>query len=498
MMSQMWTSALDLAKKIRLGEVSTQDVVDQTLETIRRVDPNIGAFLTTLEPFSQIASIDEKRRNGTLSVLAGVPIALKDNLCLKGTRTTAGSRMLEHYVSPYTATAVDRLLCSDLIPIGKTNMDEFAMGSSTENSAFQKTRNPHDLERVPGGTSGGSAAAVASGMVPLALGTDTGGSVRQPAALTGILGFKPTYGRISRYGVIATASSLDQVGGFARSTTDLAALMDVVCGFDPKDATCLDAPAQFSAACSGSLRGKRFAFVKESLGQGNSAGVQVALDRFRDVLESAGAIFSEVSIPELEYALATYYIINTAEISSNLARYGGTVYGSHVQGDNWNDSIEKTRGQMFGPEVKRRILMGTYALSSGYWDAFYAKALRVRQKIAEGFSKAFEHADILVTPTSPIPAWRFGELPDDPLAHYRMDIDTVGVSLAGLPALSIPAGFEENDGVELPIGIQLIAPILRDESLFTASEVFEIESDRTFIRQPKMFGSKTNGVANGS
>jgi len=484
MISPMFETALATAQKIRSREISARETVQSALNDIDARDGEIGAFLSLVDSaLEQADGIDAQIARGeSVGPLAGVPIALKDNLNLTGTLTTAGSKMLEHYRSPYSATVVNKLLGGGLIPIGKTNMDEFAQGSSTEKSAFQLTHNPHDLSRVPGGTSGGSAAAVAAGFVPLALGTDTGGSVRQPAAFCGTLGFKPTYGRISRYGVVATASSLDQVGGLARSSADLAALLDLISGHDPLDATSLEVLPRFTGALSSGVQGMRFGFISESLGSANSSGVVEALERVKTVLEGLGATFGEISLPALEYNIAAYYIINTAEISSNLARYDGMVYSSRVQTSDFNSSMSASRGQGFGPEVVRRILMGTYALSSGYYDAFYSKALKVRRLIANDFARAFEGFDVLVTPTSPFPAFKFGEFSSDPLAMYLADVDTVSLNLAGLPGISVPAGFETLEGSQLPIGVQFIGPVLGDERLLSVSQAFEEATSSEFLQ----------------
>ena len=483
MMNPMFKTALETAQKIRSREISAREVVQHAFNQIDARDGEIGAFLSRVDSaLEQADSIDAQIARGEeLGPLAGVPIALKDNLNLTGTLTTAGSKILEHYRSPYSATVVNKLLGGGVIPVGKTNMDEFAQGSSTEKSAFQLTRNPHDLSRVPGGTSGGSAAAVSAGFVPLALGTDTGGSVRQPAAFCGTLGFKPTYGRISRYGVVATASSLDQVGALARSSADLAALLDLISGHDPLDATSLEVLPRFTEALKSGVRGMRFGYIKESLGGANSSGVNAALERVRVVLEGLGATFGEISLPALEYNIAAYYIINTAEISSNLARYDGMVYSSRVQTSDFNSSMSQSRGQGFGPEVLKRILMGTYALSSGYYDAFYSKALKVRRLIANDFARAFEEFDVLVTPTSPFPAFKFGEFSSDPLAMYLADVDTVSLNLAGLPGISVPAGMELLEGSHLPIGIQFIGPVLGDERLLSVSQAFETATSSEFL-----------------
>lgn len=412
----------------------------------------------------QAAEVQQKVEAGEALALAGLPIVIKDNINLSGTRTTCGSRILGNYVSPYTATAAQKLLDAGAVVIGKANMDEFAMGSSTESSASGPTLNPWDQARVPGGSSGGSAVVVAANITSVALGSDTGGSVRQPAALTGVYGLKPTYGRVSRYGLVAYASSLDQIGPFARTAQDLALLMNVIAGHDPLDATSLQAPPQFRAGTPDDLPGLRVGVIRESL-QGNTPGVEQALQDTIDALRTAGATVGEVSIPELKYAIAAYYLIAMPEASSNLARYDGMVYGQRVQGSDLLESMTLTREQGFGREVQRRIMIGTYALSSGYYDAYYSKAMKVRRLIADEFSAAFRQYDVLLTPTSPFPAFRRGEKTSDPLAMYAADVDTVAINLAGLPALSVPAGFEVVDGVRLPVGVQFIAPALQDERL---------------------------------
>ncbi|WP_034341887.1 Asp-tRNA(Asn)/Glu-tRNA(Gln) amidotransferase subunit GatA [Deinococcus misasensis] len=478
-------TAAEIAQKIRAGELSAVEVAQQSLQTIQQKDPEVQAFLSVTEELAleRAARIDEAVRLGSpVGPLAGVPVAIKDNMNLKGTRTTCGSRILENYLSPYSATVVERLLAAGAIPVGKVNMDEFAMGSSTENSAMKRTVNPWDHDRVPGGSSGGSAAAVSAGMTPIALGSDTGGSVRQPGAFTGTLALKPTYGRMSRYGLVAFASSLDQIGPLALSTRDLALVMDATSGRDPLDSTSLDVKPDFVSALGQDIKGMRFAYIKESLGAGNTPGVQAALERTREVLESLGATFSEVSLPTLEYGIAAYYLICTSEASSNLARYDGMVYSSRVQSEEFNTSMSQTRGEHFGHEVKRRILMGTYALSSGYYDAFYSKAMKVRKLIAQDFQRAFEQFDVLVTPTSPFPAFKFGEKSSDPVAMYQSDVDTVSINLAGVPAISVPAGFETLEGKDLPIGIQFIAPALKDERLISVSDAFEKATERAYLK----------------
>jgi aspartyl-tRNA(Asn)/glutamyl-tRNA(Gln) amidotransferase subunit A len=439
--------------------------------------------ITPYNALEQAALLDRRIKAGAkVGALAGVPIAIKDNLCLAGSRTSAGSKILEHFIAPYTATTVAKLLAADAIIIGKANMDEFAMGSSGENSAFGPTKNPHDPLRVPGGSSSGSAAAVAAGVVPVALGSDTGGSIRLPASFCGVLGMKPTYGRASRWGVIAYGSSLDQVGPFAHNSSDLALMLDTILGHDPLDATSLpdngQASGSFARALSGNIRGMRFGFIRESLGAGNSAGVEGAIAALRAQLKDLGAELLEVSLPSLDVAIAAYYLIACPEASSNLARYDGMVYGHRSsQGKTLEEIIMNSRSEGLGPEVRRRIMIGTYALSSGYYDAYYSKALKARALIAREFASAFAQADVLVTPTAPSPAFAIGERSDDPLAMYLIDVDTVAVNLAGLPALNIPYGFEDNGRYSattgLPVGLQFIAPALQDEVLLTVASALE-------------------------
>ena len=444
-MSSDFLTASDLAAAVQGGQDPRQAAL--AARTRAEADP-FNALISVLgeeHVEAQVSEVSRRLSAGEVLPLAGVPTVIKDNLNLIGTATTCGSRMLAHYVSPYTASAVTRLQRAGAIVIGKANMDEFAMGSSTETGAFGATLNPWDPARVPGGTSGGSAAAVASGMVALSLGSDTGGSVRQPAGFTGVYGFKPTYGRISRSGLVSHASSLDQIGPLATSARDLALILDAISGHDPMDATSLDAAPHFVSALDRDIKGLRVGVISEALG-GNTAGVAAALDRMLDALRSLGASVGEISLPTLQHAVAAYYLISTPEASSNLARYDGMVYGARVEAGDVNTSMSQARGQGFGREVKRRILIGTYALSSGYYDAYYSKAMKVRRLIADDFNRAFGQFDILVTPTSPFPAFRRGEKVSDPVAMYAADVDTVGVSLAGLPALSVPAGFETVDG----------------------------------------------------
>ena len=482
-------TALEIARRIRSREVSAEEVVRESLSAAR-ASGDLNIFLSISETaLDEAKAVDAGIARGEpVGVLAGVPVALKDNLCVQGTRTTAGSRALEHFVSPYTATGVQRLLNAGAIAIGKVNLDEFGMGSSTENSAFGVTKNPWDLTRVPGGSSGGSGAVVAAGITPISLGTDTGGSVRLPAAFTGTLGMKPTYGRVSRYGLVALASSLDQIGPFARSSADLAAVLDAICGHDPLDSTSLEALNHFTAALRTDVHGMRIGLVREAIGDGNSEGVLGGLEAARIELEKLGATVTEVSLPSLEYGLAAYYLVMCSEASSNLARFDGMVYSNRFDFDGEiNDVMAKARGKAFGLETRRRILMGTYALSSGYFDAFYSKALRARARIAQEFAQVFENVDLLMLPTAPTPAFKIGEKSDDPMSMYLTDVDTVTVNLAGLPAISIPFGYENSDGQYsshsgLPIGVQFIAPTMQDERLITVSYALERATNAGFLK----------------
>src|SRR5574344_618584 len=417
--------------------------------------------------------VDEKiAKNEQLPLLAGIPLALKDNINLKDSFTTASSKILENFVSPYDST-VSKKLKENLIPImGKANLDEFAMGSSNENSAFNKVHNPWDLNKVPGGSSGGCAASVSSCEATLALGSDTGGSIRLPASFCGIVGMKPTYGRVSRYGLIAFASSLDQIGPFSRSVEDSAALLEVISGVDPKDSTSLDVPVEnYSKLLTEDIKGKKIGYIKELFAEGLTDEVKKALEKAIDTYKSLGAEIQEISIPSLKYSIGIYYIIATAEASSNLARFDGVKYGHRTaEAKNIVEMYNKTRAEGFGPEVKRRIMLGTYALSSGYYDAYYKKAQQMRALVRDDFDKAFKQVDLLIGPTCPNTAFDLGSKTEDPLAMYLTDIATITANLAGIPGISIPAGFDEGG---MPIGLQILAPQLKEARLFNVAYKFE-------------------------
>ncbi|HEV3448959.1 MAG TPA: Asp-tRNA(Asn)/Glu-tRNA(Gln) amidotransferase subunit GatA, partial [Gemmataceae bacterium] len=411
-----------------------------------------------------------------LGLLAGLPVAVKDVLCVKDQPTTCGSKMLEHFRPPYDAHVITRLRQADAVLLGKTNMDEFAMGSSTENSAFQVTRNPWDLQRIPGGSSGGSAAAVAARETPLALGSDTGGSIRQPASLCGVVGMKPTYGRVSRFGLVAFASSLDQVGPFARDVSGAALLLEAIAGHDPRDSTSVDKPVPaYSKSVDQPVKPLTIGVPKEYFGSGLDAEVEQNVRSALKVYAQLGATIKEVSLPNSPFAVAVYYLIATAEASSNLARYDGVHYGYRAkQFTDLIDMYSRSRGEGFGAEVKRRIMLGTYALSSGYKDAYYVKALKVRRLIKEDFDRAFAECDVIMGPTSPTPAFKIGERIDDPLAMYLVDIYTISCNLAGLPGISIPCGFTR---AGLPIGLQILAPPFEEEKLLRVARMHERATD---------------------
>ena len=460
-----------LAKK----ECSSVELTQSVLDRIQKKDPEIGAYLTVSgeEALKKAAEVDEKRGKGeTLSPLAGIPMGIKDNICTRGIRTTCASRILENFVPPYDAFVMEKLHAADAVILGKLNMDEFAMGSSTENSYFQKTHNPWNLDCVPGGSSGGSAASVASGEAVVSLGSDTGGSIRQPAAYCGIVGLKPTYSSVSRYGLVAFASSLDQIGPLGRSVKDVAMLYSTICGRDPHDATsALREYPDFAAGIKKDITGLRVGIPKEYFGEGVSEDVKTAVWNVARTLEKAGAVLVDVSLPSTDYALSAYYIIASAEASSNLARFDGVKYGYRAKEyANLTEMYENTRSEGFGAEVKRRIMLGTYVLSSGYYDAYYKKAKFTQLRIQEEFRSAFDCCDLLLTPTTPETAFRLGERVDDQVKMYMNDILTVTVNIAGLPGLSMPCGFDRKG---LPVGCQLIGPKFSEQTLFNAASVWE-------------------------
>jgi aspartyl-tRNA(Asn)/glutamyl-tRNA(Gln) amidotransferase subunit A len=476
------STAAQMAAQLASGEVSSVELTQAHLDRIEAVDADIHAFLhVSKDALAAAARIDERRTAGEqLGPLAGVPIAIKDVLCTLDMPSTAGSRILEGWIPPYDATPVAKLRTAGLVPLGKTNMDEFAMGSSTEHSAYGPTKNPWDLDRIPGGSGGGSAAAVSAFEAPLALGSDTGGSIRQPAAVTGSVGVKPTYGGVSRYGAIALASSLDQVGPVTRTVLDAALLHDVIGGHDPRDSTSLTdrwpsfAEAAREGAAAESLKGLRIGVVKELDSPGFQAGVSQRFHEALELLTSAGAEIVEVSAPHFEYAVAAYYVILPAEASSNLAKFDSVRFGLRVNpvgGGTVEDVMAATREQGFGAEVKRRVILGTYALSAGYYDAYYGSAQKVRTLIQRDFSSAFERADVLVSPSAPTTAFKLGEKLEDPIAMYLNDVTTIPANLAGVPGMGLPMGLAPEDG--LPTGFQIMAPARQDARLYTLGATLE-------------------------
>lgn len=472
-------SATEQRKALLNKEISAVELANATFERIDEVEDKIKAFnsLTKEIALETAKKVDEKIAKGEeLPLLAGIPLVLKDNMNLVGSKTTASSKILENFVSPYNATITDKLL-NNLVPIvAKANLDEFAMGSSNENSAFNKVHNPWDLNKVPGGSSGGSAASVAACEATLSLGSDTGGSIRLPASFCGIVGMKPTYGRVSRYGLIAFASSLDQIGPFARTVEDAANLLQVISGHDPKDSTSLDLPVEnYSASLNNDIKGRKVGVIKELMGEGLSDDVRKAIEMAIETYKQQGCEIVEVSLPNLKYSIGIYYILATAECSSNLARFDGVRYGyRHADAQNLLEMYTKTRAEGFGAEVKRRIMLGTYALSSGYYDAYYKKAQQMRRLVKEDFDRVFEQVDILISPTCPNTAFEIGARAEDPLAMYLTDIATISANLAGIPGISVPAGFDK-DG--MPIGLQVLAPQLKEADLFNFSYKFEQQHD---------------------
>jgi aspartyl-tRNA(Asn)/glutamyl-tRNA(Gln) amidotransferase subunit A len=468
-------SAFDIANDVRSGATTAVAEAERSLAAIRARNEELNVFIH-IDDEGALATaqrVDEQvARGDDPGALAGVPLALKDNLCHVGQLTTAGSRILEGWKSPYSATVVKLVVKAGAVPMGKTNMDEFAMGSSTETSCYGPTRNPLDPTRVPGGSSGGSAAAVAADMTPIALGSDTGGSIRQPAALCGLVGVKPTYGLVSRFGLIAFASSLDQIGPFAKNVTDAALLLEVIAGHDARDSTSLpEAAPSLVAGIDAGVAGKRIGLVRELL-EGADDDVVAAVTRARDVLTKAGATVVDLSIPECRLGLSAYYLIAPAEASSNLARFDGVRYGLRVDAENVSAMNEATRTLGFGAEVKRRIMLGTYALSAGYYDAYYGQALKVRTQMIDAFRLAYAQVDLLLGATAPSVAFKFGEKTSNPLAMYLSDVFTIPTNLAGDPAISVPFGRVEGD---LPIGVQLLGPGRSEAQLFAAARVLEVE-----------------------
>ncbi|MCT1607355.1 Asp-tRNA(Asn)/Glu-tRNA(Gln) amidotransferase subunit GatA [Nesterenkonia massiliensis] len=496
-------SAAEMAAKLRAGEITSVELTQAHLDRITEIDGQINAFLhvSAEEALATAAEVDAIRTAGgdeaeNLHPLAGVPIAIKDLIVTKGQPTTAGSKMLQGWMSPYDATVITKIRAAKLPILGKTNLDEFAMGSSTEHSAYGPTRNPWDTSRIPGGSGGGSAAAVAAFEAPLALGTDTGGSIRQPGAVTGTVGTKPTYGSVSRYGAIAMASSLDQIGPVTRTVEDAALLHELIAGHDPKDSTSLNepVPAFAQAAADTDVAGLRIGVIKQLQGEGYQSGV---LERFNESLQKlrqAGAEIVEVDCPSFDYALGAYYLIMPSEASSNLAKFDGVRYGTRVVPEDGSLTIERvmgaTRAAGFGEEVKRRIILGTYALSAGYYDAYYGSAQKIRTLIQRDFDAAFEKADVLISPTAPTVAFPLGEKLDDPLAMYLNDVATIPANLAGVPGISVPGGLSEG----LPVGIQFLAPVREDARIYRAGAALEKllqeDAEPLWARIPDLEGAK--------
>ena len=479
-MAELWQLTIsEASERLRRREISAVELTRAHLDRIEQVEGSVRAFVTVTDGEAMRAAerVDQLRREGAaLGPLAGIPVAIKDVISTKGVRTTCSSRMLEHYIPPYNATVMDRLRDAHAIMLGKTNMDEFAMGSSTENSAFFPTRNPWDLERVPGGSSGGSAAAVAAGEAMASLGSDTGGSVRQPGALTNTVALKPTYGRVSRFGLIAFASSLDQIGPFTRSARDMALMMQAIAAYDPLDSTSVNTPTpNYTDALTGDIRGLRIGVPREYFVEGIDPGVRAVVEQTIETLKSLGAEVGECSLPHTRFGIAAYYIIAPAECSANLARYDGVKYGysSKDMAGSLIDYVSETREEGFGAEVKRRIMLGAYALSSGYYDAYYLKAEKVRTLIKQDFDKAFEQFDALISPTSPTVAFKIGEKTADPYAMYLNDVFTIPANLAGTCGLSIPGGFSEG----LPVGVQLLGPAFGEPMLLRIADAFQQATD---------------------
>src|SRR5438552_2151696 len=482
-------TASEIASKIRAKEMKAEAITTAYLDRIRLLVPKIKAFNEVFgeRALSQARSLDARIAKGeTAGALAGIPIAIKDNMLIHGERCTCSSKILEGFVATYDATVVRKLRAAGAIFLGRTNLDEFAMGSSTENSAFHATRNPWDTERIPGGSSGGSAAAVAADAAFGALGSDTGGSIRQPAALSGVVGFKPTYGRVSRFGLVAFASSLDQIGPLTKTVRDSAIIMNAIAGHDPQDSTSLNEQVpDYIAKLGNDLSGVRLGVPKEYMIEGIDPQVKGAIDAAVEQMNSLGAEIIDVSLSHTDYAVAVYYILATAEASANLARFDGVRYG--YRAENPRDMLDlygRTREQGFGPEVKRRIILGTYVLSSGYYDAYYLRAQKVRELIRQDFAEAFEKVDALISPTSPVPAFKLGERTADPLQMYLADIFTIAANLAGICGISVPCGFAEVDGHRLPIGLQLLGKPLDEARILQIAHAYEQSTDWHKARPP--------------
>ncbi|MBQ3336785.1 MAG: Asp-tRNA(Asn)/Glu-tRNA(Gln) amidotransferase subunit GatA [Selenomonadaceae bacterium] len=467
-------TAHELHELLTTKKISAEELTADIFSRVDDVEDKIGAYLTLTREKAQATAklVDEKISRGEkIFPLEGIPCAIKDNICTKGIKTTCASKILENFVPPYDATAYQKLLAQNSIIVGKANLDEFAMGSSTENSGFHTTHNPHDLERVPGGSSGGSSAAVAGGEAIYALGSDTGGSIRQPASFCGVVGFKPTYGRVSRYGLVAFASSLDQIGPLTRDVTDCALVLNAICGHDEMDSTSTAAPVpDFTKSLVADVKGLKIGLPKEYFVKGIDPEIEAAVHAVAKKFEELGAQIVEISLPHTEYAIATYYLIAPAEAATNLERYDGVSYGARVDGADVVEMMTNTRTEKFGAEVKRRIMIGNYALSAGYYDAYYLKALKVRTLIQKDFTDAFEKLDLILTPTTPNVAFKIGEMVSDPLQMYLQDICTVPVNLAGLPGISVPCGVTKNN---LPLAFQLIGKALDEATILRAAFTYE-------------------------
>ena len=465
----------ELQEKIKNKELTSREIVEAYNKKIEEKEKDVQAFVTTLgeDALTKAEEIDNRRANGeTLGEFAGIPIGIKDNICTKGVKTTCSSKMLENFVSPYDATVMEKLNNENIINLGKLNMDEFAMGGSTEHSYFKTTKNPYNLNKVPGGSSGGSAAAVSAGMVPWALGSDTGGSIRQPASFCGVVGLKPTYGLVSRYGLVAFASSLDQIGPITKDVYDSALLLNIIAGHDKKDTTSVEKEKiDYTKCLKNDVKGLKIGVPKEFFAEGINKEVKEALEKAMEKYKQLGAIVEEISLDVAKYSLATYYIIACAEASSNLGRFDGIRYGHRAKEfSNLKELYKKSRSEGFGPEVKRRIILGTYVLSSGYYDAYYKKAQQVRTLVMQEFDKAFEKYDVILTPTSPTVAFDIGSKTSNPLEMYLSDICTVSVNIAGLPGISIPCGVDKEG---MPIGMQLIGNKFAEETILNAAYTFE-------------------------